>query len=352
MALVTRREVLNQAEREIALDIYCLGKANGSVDAVSYRADHEDSIDALDGMQSRQLLKRDSAVYRITFRLLIVLDGPSAKQDLVRCHKAFDILRAHYKDSKTRNKEKKISGLARELGCTFEEATETIRYLLDVSTEWYGGGSTELADPDTAFVLPSELILRNKTFDDLAQKVRAGYESDRSVNPHSSIFHPSSGDDDKMLRPTDSKDIFIVHGHDRDAKETVSRFVEKIGLNAVVLHEKPNAGRTIIEKFSDYADVAFAIVLLTPDDEGKPHASTEPPKARARQNVILELGYFLGKLGRNRVCALHVDGVEIPSDYQGVLFVPFDENGYWKTELMRELKAVGIAIDANRVFGL
>jgi predicted nucleotide-binding protein len=150
--------------------------------------------------------------------------------------------------------------------------------------------------------------------------------------------------------PPSSNRVFVVHGHDHGVKEAVARFLEKLGLDPVILHEKPNSGRTIIEKFSDYSDVHFAVVLLTGDDEGKSRDGTEAPKPRARQNVILELGYFLGKLSRSRVCALYQDGVEIPSDYQGVLFVPLDLHEKWRVDLVRELKAAGFDVDANKIF--
>lgn len=150
--------------------------------------------------------------------------------------------------------------------------------------------------------------------------------------------------------PPTSK-VFVVHGHNHGMKEAVARFLERLGLDPVVLHEKPNAGRTIIEKFSEYADVQFAVVLLTADDEGKSRGSETPPSLRARQNVLLELGYFLGKLGRARVCALYDAGVEIPSDYQGVLFVELDKSDRWRFDLVRELRGAGFDVDANRIFG-
>lgn len=148
--------------------------------------------------------------------------------------------------------------------------------------------------------------------------------------------------------PEAGRRVFIVHGHDLNAAQLCAAFLSKLGLEPIILHELPNAGRTIIEKFVDYSDVAFAVVLLTPDDRGGPADS--PPDShlpRARQNVILELGYFLGRLTRSRVCALYVAGVEIPSDYSGVLFVPFDESGGWRLALGRELKAAGFSIDLN-----
>lgn len=144
-------------------------------------------------------------------------------------------------------------------------------------------------------------------------------------------------------------DIFIVHGHDEAAKESVARFVEKLGIEAIILHEQPNAGRTIIEKFEDHSNVGFAIVLLTPDDIGAPKDRTNETKPRARQNVILELGYFMGKLGRGRVCALYKEGVEIPSDYQGVLYIPMDSAGAWRMALAKEIKNAGIDVDLNKL---
>ena len=142
--------------------------------------------------------------------------------------------------------------------------------------------------------------------------------------------------------------IFLVHGRDDALLHETARFLEKLGQQCIVLREQPNQGRTIIEKFEDYADVGYSIVMLTPDDRGGPVAETvEELRPRARQNVILELGYFLGRLGRNRVCALYRAGVEIPSDYSGVLYLEVDGRGGWKLELAKELKAAGFPIDMN-----
>jgi predicted nucleotide-binding protein len=141
-------------------------------------------------------------------------------------------------------------------------------------------------------------------------------------------------------------DVFIVHGRDETAKETVARFIEKLGLNAIILHEKPNAGRTLIEKFETFSNVGFAIVLMTPDDVGALSSEKDKLKHRARQNVIFELGFFIGKLGRSQVCALYAEGVEIPSDYEGVVFIKMKDN--WKISLAKEIKAAGINVDMNK----
>lgn len=153
----------------------------------------------------------------------------------------------------------------------------------------------------------------------------------------SNLISGQNDETGKLLSFQKSSKVFIVHGHDIESKETVARFVQKIGLNPIILHEQASSGRTIIEKFEVYSDVGFAIVLLTPDDIGAAISDAANLKSRARQNVILELGYFMGKLSRNRVCALFKAGVEIPSDYQGVLYIELDEKGAWRTKLAQEL---------------
>lgn len=141
--------------------------------------------------------------------------------------------------------------------------------------------------------------------------------------------------------------VFLVHGHDEEAKQSVARFLEKLQLEPVILQEQPNEGRTIIEKFEKNADVEYAIILLTPDDIGYPKDRPDEAGSRARQNVILELGYFVGRLSRKRVCALCKGSVEIPSDYHGVLYLPMDDADGWKLKLAREIKQSGLSIDLN-----
>ncbi|WP_419826890.1 TIR domain-containing protein [Sphingomonas sp.] len=145
-----------------------------------------------------------------------------------------------------------------------------------------------------------------------------------------------------------SKRVFIVHGHDAEARETAARFLGNIGFEPVILHEQANRGRTVIEKVEANSDVGFAIVLLTPDDVGraKEAAELEP---RARQNVLLELGYFIAKLGRDRVCALKRGDVVIPSDFAGVVWTDWDAAGAWKTALGKELQGAGYEVDWNTV---
>jgi predicted nucleotide-binding protein len=160
---------------------------------------------------------------------------------------------------------------------------------------------------------------------------------------------PTSSVASDQVPPPPGSDVFVVHGRDKAAKESVARFIEKLELRPIVLHEQPNEGRTIIEKFEDYSDVRFAIVILTPDDIGGPRNIPKEQKPRARQNVIFELGYFVGKIGRGRVCALYKEDVEMPSDYDGVLYVAMDPNDAWRLKLAKEMKQAGLAVDLNKV---
>jgi predicted nucleotide-binding protein len=147
-----------------------------------------------------------------------------------------------------------------------------------------------------------------------------------------------------------SRKVFVVHGHDEAAREAVARLLERLDLKPIILNEQVSLNQTIIEKIESYGrDVGFAVVLLTPDDVGGKAPDAFQP--RARQNVILELGYFVGKLGRDRVCALKKGEVEVPSDYDGVVYTLMDNAGGWKFTLANELHAAGIEIDFNKLRG-
>ncbi len=157
---------------------------------------------------------------------------------------------------------------------------------------------------------------------------------------------------DSPLSPTLVQEVFLIHGHDEAANQTVSRFVEKLGFNLTRLSEQPNLGRTLIEKLEDYANVPYAIALLTPDDVATPIEKAETReqwKPRARQNAIFELGIFVGRLGRGKVCILYKPGVDIPSDYRGVAYHEMDPGGGWKLDLAKEMRAAGLSIDFSKI---
>jgi predicted nucleotide-binding protein len=131
---------------------------------------------------------------------------------------------------------------------------------------------------------------------------------------------------------------FIVHGHNEISKLEVARYVEnELKKKAIILHEQPNKGKTIMEKFEAHSDTDFAIALWTADDKGKAKAD-DNLNDRARQNVIFETGFFIGKLGRQNVIVLYESGVEIPSDYSGVIFIKLINN--WKDDLRKEVEAI------------
>ncbi|MCD4533564.1 nucleotide-binding protein [Nocardioides sp. cx-169] len=151
-------------------------------------------------------------------------------------------------------------------------------------------------------------------------------------------------------QPQSGRSIFLVHGRDRAAKEEVARFIEKVSDDdLIVLEEQPHVGRTIIEKLEGYLpESSYVVVIMTGDDEGRLRGDAEL-NARARQNVIFELGWAIGKVGRQNVAVLYEDGVELLSDYYGVGYIGFDASGGWKLKLVGELKAVGFTVDANRI---
>jgi predicted nucleotide-binding protein len=141
---------------------------------------------------------------------------------------------------------------------------------------------------------------------------------------------------------------FIVHGHDQAALHQVARFLEQLDIEPVILTEQPHRGRALIEKLEQNRDVGYVVVLFTPDDVGRAKADTEL-KPRARQNVVLEFGYFAAHLARHKVCVLMGEGIEAPTDIDGVGYYPLDPGGAWKMSLAKEIKAAGLPIDMNKV---
>jgi predicted nucleotide-binding protein len=140
--------------------------------------------------------------------------------------------------------------------------------------------------------------------------------------------------------------VFIVYGHDAASRDALELLVRRMGLDPIVLQNLPAAGDTIIEKLERYlgehGNVGYACVLLTPDDEGHKAGLPEQKKYRARQNVVLELGMVLARLGRRRVAILHKESVELPSDIAGLIYIPFKERpDEVKTKLFQELKNAG-----------
>jgi predicted nucleotide-binding protein len=142
--------------------------------------------------------------------------------------------------------------------------------------------------------------------------------------------------------------ILLVHGRNETLKKPVLEFVEKLELKVSILHEQPNGARSIIERLGEFSDINFVIFLFTSDDFAIPRDKPKEKQAHVSQNVIFEFGYFVGRLGPGKVCALYEEGLEIPSDYSGVVCIPMDFRGGWKLLIAKEIKQAGIEIDLNK----
>ena len=143
--------------------------------------------------------------------------------------------------------------------------------------------------------------------------------------------------------------IFIVHGHDETSKIKTARFVEKLGFEAIILHEQASSSATIIEKIEANCNVGFGIILYTPCDIGGKNTSDPKLKLRARQNVVFEHGFLIGNIGRSNVCALVKGDVETPNDISGVVYVQMDDSDAWCYKVAKELKKAGYPVDLNKI---
>lgn len=196
----------------------------------------------------------------------------------------------------------------------------------------YKNGKLQVASGDTLSLSRPDKPLPHKSFTQILKEKAA------AVKP---LPQPSS--------ISGKPKVFIVHGRDEATKTDVARFVERLDLEAVILHELPNLGRSLANKFMEVAaEAAFAVVLMTPDDFGGIVGGA--PNARARQNVIFELGFFIGRLGADKVCALVSGNVERPSDFEAIVYLAYGPHTTWRPDLARELRAAGIKFDPHKVF--
>ena len=176
------------------------------------------------------------------------------------------------------------------------------------------------------------------------------YINNNQQNSVSQIINPilSKKGNEKIMTKKNNNRIFIVHGHDRTMLLEVERLVGHIGLDPVVLGDQVDQGfYSIFDKFERHANESeYAIILFSPDDE------TTEGKKRARQNVIFELGYFLGKLGKDRVSLLNKDSTEqfdIPTDILGSAYIKFDSEGAWKLKITKALDVSGLSVDYSMI---
>ncbi len=190
-----------------------------------------------------------------------------------------------------------------------------------------------------------DILTNNECFEDITGEILKECKSQlQEAAPKSEVLAPN-----KPKAPMDKSKVFIVHGHDGEAKQAVARFIEKIGLEAIILHEQASSGQTIIEKIEANSNVGFGIVLYTPCDLGAPQEQKENLKPRARQNVVFEHGYLIGKIGRKNVCALVKGDIETPNDISGIVYIKMDEGDSWKFAVAKEMKACGYEVDLNKI---
>lgn len=216
----------------------------------------------------------------------------------------------------------------------------------DCSSEEYATQEQEKLSPNIIMViLPRDIVESRRYTRDITKRIEMECKSflQEATTKSEALTH------NKPQTPMDKSKVFIVHGHDNAAKESVARFVEKIGLEAIILHEQANSGKTIIEKIEANSNVGFAIVLYTPCDLGASQKQKDQLKPRARQNVVFEHGYLIGKIGRENVCALVKGDIETPTDISGVVYTPMDEGGAWKHAVADEMEACGYEVDHKKI---
>lgn len=224
-----------------------------------------------------------------------------------------------------------------------KESEKTTQEYIEESERYFAA----LQSPSCTIIAPpcspEDAIKDEDYFKDITDNVLEECESQiQEAVPKSEVPTPN-----KPEAPMDKSKVFIVHGHDEVARLEVARFVENLGFEAIILHEQASSGNTIIEKIEKNSNVGFAIVLYTPCDVGASQKQKDQLKSRARQNVVLEHGYLMGKIGRENVCYLLKGDVEIPSDINGLAFAPMDEGGGWKLAVIKDLKKRGYDIDLD-----
>ena len=155
-------------------------------------------------------------------------------------------------------------------------------------------------------------------------------------------------------RTKGTRSVFVVYGHDTTAKTQLDAMLRRWGLAPLIMDELTSEGQTIIEKLERYtsSDIAFGVVLATPDDIGYQVGREDEQRCRARQNVILELGLLLAKLGRSKIAILikSQENMERPSDIQGLIYLPFNDTvEETKVQLAKEMQKQGIEVGVEQL---
>jgi predicted nucleotide-binding protein len=191
------------------------------------------------------------------------------------------------------------------------------------------------------YVSPEDIVHYDKYSKDITKQIFASAKE--KIDTGKQNIKPAK------IETLDNTKVFIVHGQDDLAKTDVARFIEKLGFQAIILHEQVSAGKTIIEKIEEFSNVGFGVVLYTPCDLGAKKGEEVTLQSRARQNVVFEHGYLIAKLGRRNVTALVKGKIEIPNDISGVVYVPLDDHKAWQLVIAKELRNSGYDVDMNLI---
>ena len=216
---------------------------------------------------------------------------------------------------------------------------EEIIYFLQKLKDWYNENQRKIQSNE--YVYDAELHIKIER--EIGEYIE---EIDKYIKERENIVEIESTNYDIEIN---RDKVFIVHGHDELALEQVIAFIKDIKLEPIVLKNQANLGNTIIEKLEQYSDVGFAIVLYTPCDIGASIQDKNNIRERARQNVVFEHGYLIGKLGRDNVCALVKGDIEKPNDISGLVYIELDSQKAWRFNIARDMKKLGYDIDLNNL---
>lgn len=214
------------------------------------------------------------------------------------------------------------------------KSPKEILYCMNKLVEWY--------NDNQQYIQTNEFVFNKKIHQDIHSNLYRYIQELEDYNDEGSEYMGCMKD-----KELDTSKVFVVHGHDDLAKTEVARFIEKLGLKVIILHEQASSGKTIIEKIEEYSNVGFGIVIYTPCDVGNSKNERDNLNQRARQNVVFEHGYLMGKIGRPNVCALVKDDIEKPNDISGVVYIEMDKHNAWQLQIAKEMKNIGYEIDLN-----
>lgn len=277
------------------------------------------------------LISRDDAKSKLQER---IQKGLAIKQAKINSREALDEAKNEYSKWNSFNAE-----LLKRIFSTDELAEEYSR--------WIGIGVIAMREPS----LGEKIADLYKDIDQKIHRIDSIIERLELIPLTKTVAAAAPQESESVRPPAKTKKVFVVHGHDEIAKTNLEVFLHEIGLEPVVLHRQADEGLTVIEKFEKHSDVGYAFILLTPDEisyvkaeEGNDDNKRQK-EYRARPNVIFEFGYFVGKLGRSRVCCLYTGDVSLPSDVSGMIYKKFansiEEVAY---SIIKDLKASGYAI--------